>query len=163
MKYSIYKLEFQTGVHLGMGMLNESEYTFRADQLFSALYIEALKLKCEKEFYDCVKRGKLLFSDAFPYLGKTYMIPKPMLYVEPKVRGISEQKKLFKKMKFISIEQIEEFLNGTMNLSEDPMKNYGEYIDKINYYKNYFFDKMWDKLDKEQLVFEGDTLYYCVY
>ena len=79
MKYSIYKLEFQTGVHLGMGMLNESEYTFRADQLFSALYIEALKLKCEKEFYDCVKRGKLLFSDAFPYLGKTYMIPKPML------------------------------------------------------------------------------------
>lgn len=70
MKYSIYKLEFQTGVHLGMGMLNESEYTFRADQLFSALYIEALKLKCEKEFYDCVKRGKLLFSDAFPYLGK---------------------------------------------------------------------------------------------
>ena len=65
MKYSIYKLEFQTGVHLGTGMLNESEYTFRADQLFSALYIEALKLECEKQFYDCVKRGKLLFSDAF--------------------------------------------------------------------------------------------------
>ena len=128
MKYSIYKLEFQTGVHLGTGMLNESEYTFRADQLFSALYIEALKLECEKQFYDCVKRGKLLFSDAFPYLGKTYMIPKPMIYVEPKVRGISEQKKLFKKIKFISIEQIEEFLNGTMNLSENPMKNYGTYI-----------------------------------
>lgn len=45
MKYSIYKLEFQTGVHLGTGMLNESEYTFRADQLFSALYIEALKIR----------------------------------------------------------------------------------------------------------------------
>lgn len=56
------------------------------------------------------------------------MIPKPMIYVEPKVRGISEQKKLFKKIKFISIEQIEEFLNGTMNLSENPMKNYGTYI-----------------------------------
>ena len=74
------------------GYKNESEYTFRADQLFSALYIEALKLECEKQFYDCVKRGKLLFSDAFPYLGKTYMIPKPMIYVEPKVRGISKNK-----------------------------------------------------------------------
>ena len=48
-----------------------------------------------------------------------------------------------------------------INLND--IKNYGEYIDKINYYKNYFFDKMWDKLDKEQLVFEGDTLYYCLY
>mgnify|MGYP000460565520 CR=1 FL=1 len=36
-------------------------------------------------------------------------------------------------------------------------------MENINYYKNYFFDKMWDKLDKEQLVFEGDTLYYCLY
>ena len=34
----------------------------------------------------------------------------------------------YQKIKFISIEQIEEFLNGTMNLSENPMKNYGTYI-----------------------------------
>ncbi len=45
----------------------------------------------------------------------------------------------------------------------NDIKNYGEYIDKINYYKNYFFGKIWDKLDKEQLVFEEDTLYYCLY
>lgn len=64
MQYSIYKLEFQTGVHFGTGMLNESAYTFQADQLFSALYIEALKMNCEKELFDCVKNGKLLFSDA---------------------------------------------------------------------------------------------------
>ena len=32
MEYSIYKLEFQTGVHFGTGMLNESAYTFCADQ-----------------------------------------------------------------------------------------------------------------------------------
>ena len=51
------------------------------------------------------------------------------------------------------------YFNDVLN----DIKNYGEYIDKINYYKNYFFDKMWDKLDKEQLVFEGDTLYYCLY
>lgn len=45
----------------------------------------------------------------------------------------------------------------------NDIKNYGEYINKINYYKNYFFGKIWDKLDKEQLVFEEDTLYYCLY
>lgn len=36
MEYSIYKLDFHTGVHLGNGMLNDSDYTFGADQLFSA-------------------------------------------------------------------------------------------------------------------------------
>lgn len=128
MRYSIYKLEFQTGVHFGMGMLNESAYTFQADQLFSALYIEALRMNCAKELFTCVKSGKLLFSDAFPYIGQEYMLPKPMLYVEPKTRGISEQKKIYKKMKFIAIEQIEEFLEGTMDLTEDPMKNYGTYV-----------------------------------
>ena len=43
MEYTIYQLEFKTGVHFGTGMLNESACTFKADQLFSALYIEALK------------------------------------------------------------------------------------------------------------------------
>ena len=35
MQYSIYKLEFQTGVHFGTGMLNESAYTFQADQFMT--------------------------------------------------------------------------------------------------------------------------------
>ena len=40
MEYTIYQLEFKTGVHFGTGMLNESACTFKADQLFSALYID---------------------------------------------------------------------------------------------------------------------------
>lgn len=128
MQYSIYKLEFQTGVHFGTGILNESAYTFQADQLFSALYIEALKMNCEKELFDCVKSGKLLFSDAFPYLGQQYMIPKPMLYVEPKVKGISEQKKKYKKIQFIPVEQLEDFLDGTMDLDGEIFKGYGTYM-----------------------------------
>lgn len=128
MQYSIYKLEFQTGVHFGTGMLNESAYTFQADQLFSALYIEALKMNCEKELFDCVKNGKLLFSDAFPYFGQQYMIPKPMLYVEPKVKGISEQKKKYKKIQFIPVEQLEDFLDGTTDLDGEIFKGYGTYM-----------------------------------
>lgn len=48
MEYTIYQLEFKTGVHFGTGMLNESACTFKADQIFSALYIEALKLNLQR-------------------------------------------------------------------------------------------------------------------
>ena len=30
-------------------------------------------------------------------------------------------------------------------------------------YYIYSENKNWDTLEKEQLIFEGDTLYYCVY
>ena len=101
MEYTIYQLEFKTGVHFGTGMLNESACTFKADQLFSALYIEALKLNLQQQFYDAVKKGNLLISDAFPYIGQQYMIPKPMIYVEPINRGESKQKKAYKRNKSI--------------------------------------------------------------
>ena len=128
MEYTIYQLEFKTGVHFGTGMLNESACTFKADQIFSALYIEALKLNLQQQFYDAVKKGNLLISDAFPYIGQQYMIPKPMIYVEPINRGESKQKKAYKKMKFIPVECLIDFLNGKMDLSNDPMEHYGHYF-----------------------------------
>ena len=121
MEYTIYQLEFKTGVHFGTGMLNESACTFKADQIFSALYIEALKLNLQQQLYDAVKKGNLLISDAFPYIGQQYMIPKPMIYVEPVNRGESKQKKAYKKMKFIPVECLIDFLNGKMDLSNDPI------------------------------------------
>jgi len=38
-----------------------------------------------------------------------------------------------------------------------------EQKNKSLYYQEYFSNKKWDKLDKEQLIFDGDTLYYCLY
>ncbi len=125
MEYSIYKLDFRTGVHFGTGTLNESAYTFQSDQLFSALYIEALKMREEQELYEMVKTGKLLLSDAFPYKEDKYLIPKPMIYVEPVSCGMSEQKKVYKKMKFLPVESLEEFLNGAISLTKDPLTGYG--------------------------------------
>ena len=55
-----------------------------------------------------------------------------MIYVEPKVRGISEQKKLFKKIKFISIEQIEELFkwnNEFIGESDEKLWNIYTAID----------------------------------
>lgn len=128
MKYYIYKLDFNTGVHFGTGVLSESEYTFGADMLFSALYIEALKQGKEKELFDAVYAGDLLFSDAFPYKKSQYMLPKPMVYIEPSDKGSSEKKKAYKKMKFIPAESLNAFLSGTMDIEDNPMKDYGHYV-----------------------------------
>ena len=89
MEYVVYKLEFTTSVHFGNGMLSDTGVTFYADTLFSALYIEAMKLGKENIFLSEVAQGKLLFTDAFPYIGEQYYLPKPMLYVEPQERGNS--------------------------------------------------------------------------
>ncbi len=125
MKYVIYKLEFQTAVHFGTGRLNETTYIFHADQLFSALYIEALKAGTADAFYEMVKKGDIVFSDAMPYVGDNYLIPKPMVYVQNDRKGSSEQKKAYKKLKYIPVDELDNFLQGKMDISHNPMDGYG--------------------------------------
>lgn len=84
MNYTLYQLEFQNGVRFGSGNLDSTEITFHADTFFSALFQEALKFGKEKEFLSRIEEGKLLFSDAFPYMGKCFYIPKPVIHIEPK-------------------------------------------------------------------------------
>ena len=127
MKYTIYKFNFQTGVHFGTGRLNETSYVFHADQFFSALYIEAIKMHKEDVFYQSVQDGKIVFSDAMPYIGKTYLIPKPMLYIQTDQMGSSKQKKDYKKMKYLPVDKLDLFLQGKMDVSHDPMKDFGNY------------------------------------
>ena len=126
MEYAIYKLEFRTGVHFGTGAVDESTCTFHADQLFSAMYIEALKLGKAQEFYEAVKTGGLLLSDALPYMDQQYLIPKPMIYVRIDHQGESKQKKAYKKLKYFPVEKLDEFLTGNMNLESDPMRGFGQ-------------------------------------
>lgn len=125
MEYSIYKLEFSTGVHFGTGMLNDSDFVFSSDQLFSALYIEALKLELEKEFYEEVQEERLLFSDLFPYLGDTYLIPKPILKAEDLSREALEAKKHFNKIRFLPAEQLDAFLAGKWLPDRNPAEQLG--------------------------------------
>lgn len=112
MKYTVYRLAFSTSVHFGEGMLNSSACTFQADTLFSALYIEAMHMGRADEFFEEVKMGNLLLSDAFPYVGDEYLVPKPMLYVEGKEKGNSTEKKTYKKLKYLPIGNMENYLSG---------------------------------------------------
>ena len=152
MKYTIYKLEFQTGVHFGTGALDECTYTFHADQIFSAMYIEALKLGIDQKFYDAVKAGTLLFSDALPYMGQQYMIPKPMIYVTSGRQGESEQKKAYKKLKYLPVEQLDEFLKGSINFKADVMKDYGQLRQQTMAYV---------RKKEDTLPFRVGTFYYA--
>lgn len=115
MAYAVYKLEFKTGVHFGNGILSRSESTVAADNLFSALYIEAMKAGCADELYNYVENDELIFSDAFPYIADRFYVPKPMVYIEPQDKGDSTLKKAFKKMKYIPIDYIDDFMKGCID------------------------------------------------
>ncbi len=112
MKSVIYKMEFTTPVHFGLGSLSDAGISFCADTLFSALYTEALKEGKQDILYQRVKEGGILFSDAFPYKGQEYYLPKPMVYIEPKDVGNSVQKKMYKKLKYIPVSALSCYLRG---------------------------------------------------
>ena len=56
----IVKLSFLGPVHFGEGRLSGSGYTFDAATLFSALYLEALRLGCAHELLAAAQCGDLL-------------------------------------------------------------------------------------------------------
>lgn len=113
MVYQLYKLEFLNNVHFGKNSLNDAEISFSADTLFSALCIEALKSGELKKLYEITQKGELVISDAFPYQGKTYYLPKPCVRIErTESRGNSSEKKKIKKMKYIPAEKMDSWLSG---------------------------------------------------
>ncbi len=115
MNYKIYKLSFTTSVHFGTGVLNESATGLCADTLFSALYIEAMKLGIAEDFYKAADSNQLFISDAFPFVDTNYFLPKPMTYVEPKENGNSKIKKQYKKLKYIPADRMKDYLQGNVD------------------------------------------------
>ena len=115
MDYRVYRMEFQSAVHLGKNSLEDGEYTFCADTLFSALCHEALKRGQDvlNSFCQYAINGELLFSDAFPYIGDTYYLPKPVKRIDAgDSKGDSIIKKAYKKLKYIPAEALEVYLQG---------------------------------------------------
>lgn len=136
MNYVIYKLNFFGGVHLGMGNLEDGEYIFCADTLFSALFQEALKTGEEiaGRFLNYCREDKLLISDAFPYMGETYYLPKPMKRINAdNHRGDSQIKKAYKKLKYIPVEEIGNYLRGTYDVkAAAEMNDLGDFQMKVS-------------------------------
>lgn len=129
MKYKAYKMQFLNGVHFGKTTLEDSDYSIYADTIFSALCQEALKQSesCMKQLVAYVREGAVLLSDAFPYIGTHYYVPKPRIRIETETHGDSKVKKAYKKLKYIPTDQISEYLSGRMDVQsiQDEFKNLG--------------------------------------
>lgn len=119
MNYKIYKMIFIQGVHFGDHSLEKSEITFQADTLFSALCIEALKIDKLDELLESVKEDHLVFSDAFPYMGQEFFIPKPMKKIEQVVQSedVTTRKK-FKKLEYIQVSLLDQYLKGQYSINK---------------------------------------------
>ncbi len=131
MNYGIYKLRFPYGVHFGNRMLENCNIRFCADTLFSALCVEALKNSNEEllnKFVDQTRKGNLLFSDAFPYVGEEYLLPKPYIQIVGKEQD-SAQKKKYKKLNYVALSQWQQYASGNLDLSiqEQLEKNIGDF------------------------------------
>lgn len=118
MKYRIYKLKFRSVVHFGENSLDKSSETCMADTLFSALFLEAMKMGTDiaEQFYHFCKQGELLFTDALPYIDDTYYLPKPLKRLRYESDNNSKVKKSLKKLKYIPYDQLEDYLAGTMDI-----------------------------------------------
>ena len=113
MNYKIYKMIFTQGIHFGEHSLEKSEITFQADTLFSALCIEALKIDKLDELLESVKENNLVFSDAFPYMGQEFFIPKPMKKIEQVIQSEDmTTRKKFKKLEYIQVSLLNQYLKG---------------------------------------------------
>lgn len=123
MKYKICKFKFLTGLHIGNGMLVDGEPVFMADTLFSALCQEALNIPNGiDQLVKYCRQGKLKISDGLPYIGTTCYVPKPMMTIESKEEGNSKIKKAFKKLKYIPIDKIEEYIKGDLDAPSEKEK-----------------------------------------
>lgn len=133
MKYSIYKLSFHTGIHLGSGKLSDGESVIHADTLFSALCLEALRMGGQEEIEKLVKlveSDKLRFSDGLPYIGDTLYLPKPMIAIEGSSESNSVEKKAYKRLKYIPEEQFDAYLEGYLDVQKENQifsEGFGEF------------------------------------
>ena len=122
MRSEIYKLTFPKGVHFGNKDITETEIHFCVDRLFSALFLESLKMGGEysQKLLQGVQEEKLLISDSFPYIGERLYIPKPFLAIQREKSDVSStRKKAAKKLKYLPADKVMEYLAGDMEIEKE--------------------------------------------
>lgn len=121
MNLKLYIMTF-TSAHFGDGTLNSSVGEFDASRLFSALYLEALKLSCEEEFLALANKTNFVLSDAFPYHNHVPYLPKPIGFPQYQEKSLADlkmarkQAKTVKKLRFIPHSHLNLYLEQTADL-----------------------------------------------
>lgn len=116
----IYKLHFTSPVRFGQDAGKGFQYCFCSDTLFSALYLSQMEENRQDDFLERVKENKLKFSDAFPYNGAQYFVPRPAgIYAKRMLADTDPSvRKLMKKIQYIPLELFDGWLSG----KEEPQK-----------------------------------------
>jgi CRISPR-associated protein Csm4 len=86
--------------------------------VFSALCQEALR-QGHKEFQmllEAVREDRVRISDALPYIGDRLYVPKPMIDIETAGQSDSIVKKAVKKLEYLPIDGLQEYLSGHMDV-----------------------------------------------
>ena len=117
MNYFLFKLSFHTPCHFGSSdsalSLCTSEDHFCADTLFSALChtartlygnsgVEALIEKAQKD--------QLFLSDAMPWCGERYYLPRPFLAARTDGHTAGAERKAMKNLAYIAVEDMADYL-----------------------------------------------------
>lgn len=112
MIFDIYKLKFQTPLHLSKGKLNSyesSDTVLHSDTLKSALFVSMLHLYSETEanvFMDTVQ-----VSSAFPFDETACWLPRPLSFSFGDTET-ADNRKVFKKINFFIPSQYAQILRG---------------------------------------------------
>ena len=156
MKYVVYFLEFDTPLHFGCGenggKLETASLEYRADTLFGALCCELADYGDQtglERLYQQARDGKLLLSDLFPYTveeaGKgniKLFLPKPIRPLDrtvshelPSFAALKEdatREKSKKKMAYIRVSQLEDFLQGKELKWDQPGTGMSQVVSRVN-------------------------------
>lgn len=117
----VYRLAFRGPVHFGGDRLSESAYGCDAGTIFSALYLEALRMGLADGLLAAVRSGELWLSDALPYIGDELYVPKPVL-LPGMARGDADEtdrdprmRKAAKKLAYIPSSRLDAYIGGTLD------------------------------------------------
>ena len=122
MRHVICRLTFHTAVRFGSdngGIMTSTRLTFRTDVLFSALFRALLLQGKSEELLHAVQSSELFFSDAFPWHGDRFFLPRPVGIVAKQNHPAAvdpSQRKLLKKITFIPTNLLKDYLHGQADL-----------------------------------------------
>jgi len=124
MGYSLYRLEFTTGLHIGVDRggqsLDDGRMTIHSDTLFSALCCECAKRGDIDRLYELFYAGEITTSDCLPYKGNEYYFPRPILHTGKAQReGRPEARKALKSVEYIPVSLFDAFLKDYANKEVD--------------------------------------------
>lgn len=129
MNYFLLKLAFDTAVHFGgsdsaVGS-QSSALTLRADTIFSALFHTALEVYGEpalEELLISADADALRISDAMPWRGDSFYLPKPIAASTSPAELSTVERKAVKKLAWIPVSKFDRYTaslhSGTYPLDE---------------------------------------------